>query len=182
MDEEVVAKKANFAVGFIIFMAIGLIITIVGIVGFINPKDSSDLATLIGFIVGALIIIAAMVAGLISYFKTPKVFITYKDGKLHFADGTECAPHEIEHVLVKITRTNGIESSTGGLVITVYGRKIEYNAVKKVKAVESRLEELYNMSRKEYLLRLAELEKEAEESQDEEKISEIHVSDSVDNG
>ena len=164
MEEEVIAKKANFLVGFTIFMGIGLIISIVGIVGFINPKDSSDWTTLICCIVGALTIIAAIIAGLSSYFKTPKVYITYKDGKLHFADGTECYPYEIEHVLVNLTKTNGIESPTGGLVITVRGRKIEYNAVKKVKAVESRLKELYETSRNEYRLQhLNELEKEYEE-------------------
>lgn len=171
MEEEIIAKKANFIVGFTIFMAIGLIFTIVGIVVFIDPKDSSDWATLICCIVGAVIIIAAIVAGLSSYFKSPKVFITYKDGKLHFADGTECYPYEIEHVLVKLTKTNGIESSTGGLVITVRGRAIEYNGIKKVKAVENRLKELYEISRNAYLKQLMELEKEAEES------SESSVSD-----
>ena len=164
MEEEVIAKKANFIVGYTIFMAIGLIFTIVGIVVFIDPKDSSDLTTLICCIVGAVIIVAAIVAGLTSYFKSPKVFITYKDGKLHFADGTECYPYEIEHVLVNLTKNNGIESPTGGLVITVQGRKIEYNGVKKVKAAEKRLKELYEISRNEYRLQhLAELEKEAEE-------------------
>lgn len=163
--EEVVARRANLIAAYIFLMAFGSAVILIGIIANINlAEEYGDWTVMLFFLGIGLVIIAAGIIGLLVYLKMPKVYITYKDGKLYFSDGTECYPHEVEHVLVKLTRTNGIESSTGGLVITVYGRKIEYKAVRQVKAAEKRLEELYNRSREEYRLQhLKELEKEAEE-------------------
>ena len=174
MDEEVVARRANYRWGPIFVIVLGLAAVILGIL--LNFRY--DWTIMLFFLGIGLLIIDAGLAGVIGYIKKPKIFITYKDGKLHFSDGTECYPHEIEHVLVKITSTNGIQSTTGGLVITVHGRKIAYRGVKKIKTVESRLGELFEMSRKAYIQRLIELEKEAENNKEADKSGESPASDS----
>lgn len=160
MEEEIVARKANLIWIYALIMAFGLAVMILGI--FLN--FSYDWTVMLFFLGIGLIFIAVGVIGLVVYLKMPKVYITYKDGKLHFADGTECYPHEIEHVLFNLTRTYGIESSMGGLVVTVHGRKIKYNNVKKIKAVESRLGELFTLSRNAYIKQLMELEEKEKES------------------
>ena len=174
MEEEVIAQKANLIAAYIFIMVLGLGCIVLGIV----LNFTYDWAVMLFFLGIGLVFIVVSVIGLLVYFKMPKVYITYKDGKLHFADGTECYPYEIEHVLVNLTRTNGIESPTGGLVITVHGRKIDYKNVKKVKAVEKRLGELFYLSRNAHLNQLAELEKSEKAA---EENSESPVSDNVEN-
>ena len=165
MEEEIVARKANYIPIYIFIMVLGLAVAITGMIANIDlAKEYDDWTVLLFFLGVGLVIIAAGIIGLIVYLKMPKVFITYKDGKLHFSDGTECYPYEIEHVLINLTRTNGILSSAGGLVITVRGRKIKYNNVKKIKAVEDRLGELFTISRNAYIKQLMELEQEEKES------------------
>lgn len=145
MTEEVVAKRANLLPGYIVCGVMGLLILVVGVVAGISAHETG--AIFIGLVIGLLLIAMAVVL-IIMHIRAPKTYIVYRDGKLHFADGSECYPYEITHVLLKLTRRNGIASPTGGIVLTINeSRKIEYKYVDKVKNVEKRLGELYEYSR-----------------------------------
>lgn len=138
MDEIIVAKKAKLLAAYIVFIVFGVALAAMGIVFWIRRNE---ILFLVFFGVLGLIFIAFAIWMIIKYKKTPAVFITYKDGLFTFADGTTCNPNEITHVLVKITRQNGIENSTGGLVITINGsRKIEYSNVAQVKQAQNEIQ------------------------------------------
>ena len=149
--EEVVAKKANLIPGYVILIVLGVVFAILGIVFYVNEYEIG--AVIVSAAVGVFMLVAGII-GLVLYCKSPKIYITYKDGKLHLLDGPECYPLDGTDVLIKLTRTNGIVSPTGGLVLTVGGRRIEYKNVYKVKDVQYRLGELFEISRNAYLASL----------------------------
>lgn len=139
--EEVVAKKANMIPGAVISIVMGLVILVGGVVLGIQADETG--AILVGVIVG-LILIATGAVLLFGYLKSPRELIILKpDGKLYFAGDAAYYPHEITYVLIRLTRTNGIVNSTGGIDITINGgRIIKYKNVKQVKAVQQRLSDL----------------------------------------
>lgn len=147
MNDTVVAKKANLLFGLIVMIVLGAGIIALGVY-FGVTRENDKLIFLLFFGIVGLLFIAFGIWQIVKYKKTPLNLITYGDGLFKFADGTTCTPNEITHVLIKLTRQNGIVNSTGGIVITINGaRKIEYFNVDKVKAVQEtiqRITEEYN--------------------------------------
>ena len=130
MDEIIVAKRAKLLAAYITFIVVGIAVIVMGIVFGVRTSNSNKYIYIGFFGVLGLIFIAVGIWQIIKYKKTPAIFITYKDGLFTFADGTTCNPNEITHVLVKLTRQNGIVNSTGGMVITINGtRQIEYQNI-----------------------------------------------------
>lgn len=140
--EEIIAKKANLLPGLIVAAVISVALLIGGIVLGVSMKETG--ATVIGIGIGG--VLSVFVGFQIyKFIKQPKILITYSDGKFNFPDGSRCQPNEITHILLKLTRGRyGTVSSTGGMVITVNGRKIELKNVAQVKQAEARISEICN--------------------------------------
>lgn len=140
--EEVVAKKANMLPGFIVVAVVAALLIGVGCgIGFSTGEDG---VIFLGAGVGGILAIFAAVQ-IVLYVRRPKNLITYCDGKFTFVGGVTCEPHEIKHVLLKLTRSRyGVVQSTGGMVITVGNDKIKINYIDHVKEAEERLSQICN--------------------------------------
>lgn len=135
--EEVVAKKANLLPGLIIAAVLSVGILVIGVVVGIVAEETG--ALVIGIAIGGFM--SAFVGfQIFKFVKQPKVLIVYSDGKFHFPDGSCCYPNEITHILLKLTRSRyGAVAKTGGMVLTVNGRKIEIKNIANVKTAEARI-------------------------------------------
>jgi len=147
MNEIVVARKAKLLAAYISFIVAGALFLGFGIYFAIVHSENFWAILLVCGLMG-IGLIAAGIWQIVKYKKTPENLITYKDGLFTFADGTICNPNEITHVLIKLTRQNGVVNSTGGLVVTINGsRKIEYQNiayVQKVQDVIRKITDEYN--------------------------------------
>ncbi len=143
--EEIVAKKANLLPGYIVVAILSAVLIAGGIaVGLVAGEPG---AIVIGVAVGAILAVTAVVQ-ILKFIKMPQALITYSDGKFHFPDGSSCLPEEISHILLKLTRGRyGSVASTGGMVLTVNGRKIELKYISKVKEAEKRISEICSAPR-----------------------------------
>lgn len=140
--EEIIAKRANLLPGYIVVAVVSVLMIVGGTVVGIVANETG--AIVIGVVIGLILAVTATVQ-IFRYVKMPKVLITYSEGKFHFPDGSSCLPEEISHILLKLTRGRyGSVASTGGMVLTVNGRKIELKYIYKVKAVEARISEICN--------------------------------------
>lgn len=140
--EEIIAKKANLLPGLIVAAVISVALLIGGIVLGISMEEPG--AAVIGVGIGGILSVVVGIQ-IYKFIRQPKVLITYSDGKFNFPDGSRCQPGEITHILLKLTRGRyGTVSSTGGMVITVNGRKIELKNVDRVKQAEARISEICN--------------------------------------
>ena len=142
MEEEiVVAKKGNLLVGSIMFIIFGVVLIVLGVI-FGLKRTGDEMSMFIAFFaVLGLVMIAVGVYQAVTYKKTPTNLITYKDGLFKFADGTTGTPNEITHVVVKLTRHNGVVSPTGGIEITrSNGRTISYSNVANVQQVQTEMQ------------------------------------------
>ena len=96
----------------------------------------------IGMSVAFLLCFAVSVVIAVTVAKPPHIVITYEDGMLHFADGLQCAPHELERVNYRRASAKSIQYAWGTLIVYVRGQKHKYRFVASVVEVHDRLIEL----------------------------------------
>ena len=129
-----------------------LVIFAVGAVGFVlaeifiiknSPSDFSDWVFVVLLPVGELVaifLIGLMVYNIVVFYRSPRVFIVYQDGKLFFEkEGTVYTPSEITEVHCQNYGTSSSTRTWGNLVIKVGEKQISYRSVAKVKEAAERL-------------------------------------------
>jgi hypothetical protein len=134
---EVIAERKNSAaLGFVWIIVIAFICSILGLVmymryGFLYGS-SIVLLTLscVFFILGAV--------GLIYFFMTPRIIITYSDGLFHFRRFS-CKPDEIQKVDLKYVRSRGIIHGSGRLIIYFADKKVTYSFVDNIINAHNRI-------------------------------------------
>jgi hypothetical protein len=134
--EVIAERKASAILGFVWVIVLALICSILGLVMYMRY----------GFLYGSSIVLLALscllflvgVIGIIAYFSTPKVILTYSDGMFHFRNFS-CRPDEIKDVDMKFVRSRGIIHGSGRIIIYFKDKKVAYSFVDNVINVHNRI-------------------------------------------
>ena len=137
--EEIIARRKGGLLAIRLFCAVIIAVFAIGIV--IGAVTSGEIYLIIpaGIFFALFGVLIYMV---IHVQKIPAVLITYNQGKLYFADGLECTPHELTNVTYKRVASRGIYYSWGTLNVTVNGTEHKYQYMADVVDVHDRLLEL----------------------------------------
>ena len=128
-DEYLVAKrKRGLGILFFLMIICGFCSSVVSAfcLLFIRGLDFETIITILGFIVGGIVIFALGIHAAVVYFKTPKIAITFKRGNFYFGKYLKCNP----------TKLGDISSSQDGtLYFSVNGEKCVYHYIANVSDV-----------------------------------------------
>ena len=133
-----------------IFLAVGLIFTVIGVISLIGALAALDgkavnYTILLGvlLIVLGLIMVIGGIFWLVYFIKLPESPIILKDGKLTFIKaGVQCSPTEVENFNTKSHGLDGAIFGFGKILLTVRGQRIKIGFVNNPQAVIKRLYEL----------------------------------------
>lgn len=137
--EEIIARRKG---GLLVIQLCFLVITAVFAIGIaIGSVTSGEIYLIIAAVV-FFALFGLLLYRIIQVQKIPAVLITYNQGKLYFADGLECTPHELTNVTYKRTASRGIQYSWGSIRVVVNGETHKFEYVADVVDVHDRLLEL----------------------------------------
>ncbi len=143
--ETVIAKsKKSLMAGYIVIIVLGAIFIGAG-AAILSLYDE-----LIGGVVlgcGVLFLIVGIVWTVIIA-KLPKNYVTFKDGKLHFSNGVECSPSELDYCDSRAWSMDSLIFGYGTLIVSVKRQVYKFRFAANVTNVINQLNQL----KKEYIL------------------------------
>ncbi|MDE6001133.1 MAG: hypothetical protein K2G96_02285 [Clostridia bacterium] len=129
MEEVIVKRPANMLASYIVLIVFGAICSLFGAIALIAAPNK-----LLGlFLAFGLIFLGVGIAGTVVLARTPKAYVTYKDGKLFLSKGgAVCSPSEVDYCRSQSYWFYGVLFDYGKLIISVGGKEYCFRYVKNV--------------------------------------------------
>lgn len=142
--ETVIAKsKKNLLAAYIVFLVLGVVFCGIGafLTVWLADLDTEIASGIIVIVCGVFLVSLGL--GYVIYFaRMPESFITIKEGKLHFWNGLECSPAEIDYCSSRGGGLDGAMFNYGRLIISVRHTEYKIRFVEDASGVVSKLNAL----------------------------------------
>ncbi len=144
MNEEKIGKyvKTMYIITYGIFLAVGLIFTVIGVISLIGALAALDgKAVNYTILLGVLLIVLGLIMVIGGIFWLV-YFIKLPESPIILKAGVQCSPTEVENFNTKSHGLDGAIFGFGKILLTVRGQRIKIGFVNNPQAVIKRLYEL----------------------------------------
>lgn len=143
METVIAQKRSGIIAGYIVCIVLGAILTVFG--GSALALIERELIYLgIILLVLGLVVLAEGIAFTVIIARIPKNIITLKDNKLHFCNGVECSPSEVENWSTSVWGLDALIFNYGKLTVRVKGQEYKFRFVAEINTVTAKLGQLKN--------------------------------------